>query len=149
MNDTKLNEPTPKWLLTLAPFLSALLGVAALWYTWIKYHEIVDPPSFEWYGWIRPAIITLIGMLCLLSTLLFIAGKAAAGWSLFTASIAAIPIILFANLIILLVRVAIGLFQGEASELFTKLFSTPFNKALLVVAMIFVVRSVLQKFKKR
>ncbi|SEO61085.1 hypothetical protein [Paenibacillus sp. OV219] len=148
MNDTKLNEQTPKWLLSLAPFLSALLGAGALWYTWTKYHEIVDPPSFEWYGWIRPALITLVGMFFLLSTLLFIAGKAGAGWSLFVGSISAIPLILFVNLIVLLVRVVIGLFQGEASDLFSKLFATPFNKALLVVAIIFAVRTALHQFKK-
>ncbi|REE68686.1 hypothetical protein A8990_13720 [Paenibacillus taihuensis] len=149
MNNTKLNEQTPKWLLTLAPFLSTLLGAGALWYTWIKYHEIVDPPDFEWYGWIRPALITLIGMLCLLSTLLFIAGKAAAGWSLFVGSISAIPLVLFVNLLVLIVRVVVSLFQGDASNMFTHLFATPFNKALLVVGCIFIVRSALHYFKKR
>lgn len=148
MNDTKLNEQAPKWLLTLAPFLSALLGVGALWYTWIKYHEIVDPPDFEWYGWIRPALITLIGMLCLFSTLLFIAGKAAAGWSLFVGSISAIPIVLFVNLLVLLVRVVVGLIQGDAGNSFTHLFATPFNKALLVVAVIFIARTALHYFRK-
>ena len=38
--EEKLPDQTPKWLANLLPFISTILGSAALWFAWFRYNSI-------------------------------------------------------------------------------------------------------------
>lgn len=138
---------TSRWSLILLPVVSTILGSGALWYSWFRYNSIVNRPDFQWYNWIQPAFIALMGILCLSATILFISGKSS-GWSVFKAGLSIVPLILFSNLVILIFRVIQNILQGNAIPFISRLYVSPLNKAILAVALMLTVLSVLKGMKK-
>lgn len=144
-SEEKLTDQTPKWLLNVLPFVSAILGSGALWFAWLRYNSIVNRPQFHWYDWIQPAFIALMGILCLWATLLFILGKPS-GLSVFTYGLSIVPLILFSNLVILVFRIIQNIIQGNAQPFLDSLFTQPRN---LVIPMIVIVLILLGYLEKR
>lgn len=147
MNTTpkeKLPDQTPKWLANLLPFISTILGSAAIWFAWFRYNSIVIRPEFHWYDWIQPALIALMGILCLLATLLFILGKPS-GLSVLTYGLSIVPLILFSNLVILVFRIIQNIIQGNAQSFFDNLFAQPRNMVIPVVVIVLILLGYLEK----
>lgn len=143
-HEEKVTNQTPKWLLILLPFISTILGGAALWYTWFRYNGVVNRPEFHWYSWILPAFMALAGILCLSATLLFILGKSS-GWSVFKAGLSIIPLILFSNLVILVFRIIQNIIQGNAKPFFDSLFTQPRNMVIPMVVIVLILLGYLDK----
>lgn len=146
-SEEKTSNPTPNWLINMLPFISAILGGGALWYSWLKYNDIVSQSVFHWYEWIRPALMVLMGILCLLATILFILGKSS-GWSVFMGGLSMVPLMLFANLVILVVRLIQNILQGNAQPFFDRLFTQPKNIAIPIVMITLVLLGLLSKRDK-
>ena len=138
---------TSRWSLILLSVVSTILGSGALWYSWFRYTSIVNRPDFQLYNWIQPAFIALMGILCLSATILFISGKSS-GWSVFKAGLSIVPLILFSNLVILIFRVIQNILQGNAIPFISRLYVSPLNKAILAVALMLTLLSVLKGMKK-
>jgi hypothetical protein len=94
----------------------------------------MNQSGFLWYGWIRLAFMLLIGILCLLATILFILGKSS-GWSVFMGGLFMVPLMLFSNLVILAFRVIQNIVQGNAQPFFDRLFTQPENIAIPIVVI--------------
>jgi hypothetical protein len=133
-SEEKPNINTPHWLINMLPFISAVLGGGALWYTWLKYNDVMNQSGFLLYGWIRLAFMLLIGILCLVSTILFILGKSS-GWSVFMGGLSMVPLMLFTNLVILVFRFIQNIVQGNAQPFFDHLFTQPENIAIPIVVI--------------
>ena len=146
MNENNAVNQPPKWLSSLLPVASAILGGGALWFVWVRYNSIVNRPEIHWYDWLQPAGMTLVGILCLLATVLFIAGKRSA-WSVFKAGLSSIPLILFINLLILMFRIIQNIFQGNAIAFLSRLYASPLNKVILAVVIIIILLSIVKGMK--
>lgn len=146
MNEAKLANQTPKWILNLLPLISTIFGGSALCFAWFRYNSLVNRPEFHWYDWIQPAFIVLMGILCLLATLLFISGKPS-GLSVFKVGVSIVPLILFSNLVILVFRVIQNIIHGNAIPFISRLYASPLNKAILAVAVILILLSMVKEMK--
>ncbi|RRJ63474.1 hypothetical protein EHV15_11455 [Paenibacillus oralis] len=139
-----LAQESPDWLGKTLALLSALLVAGAFWYTWYSYQDWMAGTGVPWYGWIRLAFTLLIGVFCLAATLLFIMGKRS-GWSVFRAGLVLVPVMLASNLIILIIRAVIGVFEGKALPLFEKIFSDPKSIAVPVIILALALLGALSK----
>jgi len=119
----------------LPTLVSLILGGSVLWYTWFRYERLINQPVSNWYSWIQLAMIALIGILSLWAATLFILGKPAAR-DFFKLGLSAIPILLFINLIIFLVRVFQNILQGNASLFLERLFAQPYRILVILVVVI-------------
>jgi len=126
---------TPKWLLILRPFVSALLGVSALWYAWYRYTNMAYRPDSQWYGWIQLALIAMMGILCLSAVALFVSGKSS-GSSVFKAGLSIIPLLLFSNLVVLMFRAIQNIIQGNATFFLDRLIAQPQRIVLILIVLI-------------
>lgn len=142
----KLAYQTPKWLINLTPLAAIALSGAAFWYAWLKYNNIMNQLESHWYVWISPVLIVLVGILCLLAAILFIAGKPSA-WSVFMGGLSIIPIALFSNLVILIFRVIQNTVQGNADPFLARLSTSPLKTILTIIAIV-IVLSVVEGIKK-
>jgi len=133
--DEQSTAETPQWLLNLLPFISIILGSGALWYAWLRYNSILNRPDYQWLSWIQPALIALMGLLCLSAAVLFIAGKPS-GWSVFKVGVSIVPLVLFSNLVILVFRVIQNIIQGNASPFFDRLLTQPYKILLIPIVII-------------
>jgi hypothetical protein len=115
-------------------FVSTILGGGALWYAWLRYNMMLNRPDLNWYGWIQPMAMALVGILCLSATILLILGKLS-GRSVFKAGLSIIPLLLFSNLIILVFRVIQNIIQGRAQSIFDRLFTEPRNILIPIVVI--------------
>jgi hypothetical protein len=123
---------TPNWFLSALAFV---LGIGALWFTWLRYESLGSQPDFYWYSWIQIAGIALLGILCLWASVLFLSGKSY-GWPVFKAGLSIVPLILFFNLMILLYRVVENILQGNANFFFERVLSQPYKVILVVVIIV-------------
>jgi hypothetical protein len=139
-------DQTPKWLITLFAFIAAVLGVAALWVAWFQYGEILNQPQANWYVWIRPVLMAVVGILCLVALVLFVAGRPSA-WSVLVGGLSIIPIILFSNLVILILRVIQNIMQGNTDPFLSRFSESPL-KVILNIIVVVIVLSVIQGIKK-
>jgi hypothetical protein len=146
-SEEKTSNPMPNWLINMLPFISAVLGGGALWYSWLKYNDIVNQSGFHWYEWIRLTLMAFMGILCLLATILFILGKSS-GWSVFMGGLSIVPLILFSNLVILVFRLIQNILQGNAQPFFDRFFTEPKNIAIPIVVITLVLLSLLSKRDK-
>ncbi len=126
---------------------SAVLGSAALWYTRVRYDLLANHPDPSWYNWVQLALIALMGMLCLSASFLFIGGKPSAR-SVFRAGLSIVPLLLFTNLVVLVFRVLLNIFQGNGAAFLSRLYASPFNKAILGVIFVLILLSLLKELKK-
>jgi hypothetical protein len=136
----------PKWLKNLLPLIAAVLGAGALWVARLQYISIMDQPQSEWYAWIRPVLMGLVGILCIMAAFLFIIGKPSA-WSVFVGGLSIIPIMLFSNLVILIFRVIQNVMQGDANPFLSRVSSSPL-KVILNIIVVVIILSVIQGIKK-
>lgn len=145
--DNELNNLSPGWL----RFLCFVLSIVAFGYIWFKYSEIVNSSvsGYDyWYVWIRPALIGLVGILCLLAAILSLAGKRSAP-SVLMGGISVILFILLSNLVILVIRVVHRIFAGDAGPVFERIVAEP-HKVFLIPLIILVLAMIhsLSKNKK-
>jgi hypothetical protein len=137
------DHQTPKWLMLL---LSLLVGGGALWYAWFQYGNLMNQPQLDWYVWIRPVSMLLVGAFCLVAAVLFILDKASAR-SVFMGGLSIIPLMLFSNLIVLIFRVVQNIFQGNADPFPVNISASPL-KVILNIIIVVIVLSVIQEIKK-
>lgn len=142
--DGTANRNMPDWFIRMFPWISALLGGGALWYTWFRYHDLASRSELFWHEWIRLAFMLLFGALCLAATVLFFLGKSSR-WSVFMGGLYMVPLLLVSNLVILIVRVILNIVQGKAQPLFEKLFAQPKNIAIPIIVIALVLLSILGK----
>jgi hypothetical protein len=128
---------TSDWLPKTLPFVSALITVGSLWYCWTKYHDMMDASGTPWQAWIRVAFIGVMGILCLAATVLFVIGKRS-GWTVLELGLFMVPALMFTNLIVLLVRAVISLFQGHFPAVLDRALSSP-GKFISIPIVIFVI----------
>lgn len=119
----------------LLALVSLVLGSSALWYAWFRYERLVNQPDSNWYSWVQLAMIALIGVLSLWAAILFILRKPAAR-DFFKLGLSGIPILLFVNLIVFLVRVFQNILQGNANLFFERLFAQPYRILFILVVVI-------------
>ncbi|MBA4602035.1 hypothetical protein [Thermoactinomyces mirandus] len=146
--NNELNNLSPGWL----RFWSFVLSVVAFCYIWFKYSDIVNSAvsGYDyWYVWIRPALIGLVGILCLLAAILSLAGKRSAT-SVFMGGISVMLFILLSNLVILVIRVVHRIFAGDAWPVFERILERPHRVivVLLVVLTLSILHSLSKKNKK-
>jgi hypothetical protein len=115
-------------------FISTFLSGAALWYAWLRFNRMLNRPELNWYAWIQPAAMALVGVLCLLAAILLILGKPS-GMSVFKAGLSIIPLLLFSNLVILVFRVIQNIIQGRAESMLIHLFTEPRNLLIPIVVI--------------
>lgn len=145
INDQKiLNNQMPKWLTSL---LSLLVGCGSLWYAWLQYNDLVNQPQLDGYVWIRPVLMLLLGVFCLVASTLFIIGSPTA-WSVFMSGLSIIPIMLFSNLVVLIFRVIQNIVQGNTDPFLSRLSTSPL-KVILNIIVVVTVLSLIQGIKKR
>jgi hypothetical protein len=142
-NQENLDHQTPKWLM---PLLSLLVGGGALWYVWFQYGNLMNQPQLDWYVWIRPVSMFLVGAFCLVAAVLFILDKSSAE-SAFMGGLSIIPLMLFLNLIVFVFRVVRNIFQGNADPFPASISASPF-KVILNIIIVVTVLSVIQEIKK-
>lgn len=148
MTENTLTNPVPKWLNGFLPLLSILLGSGALWLAWVRYQNIVNGAGFFWYSWIQPVGLVLVGVLCIVATILFLLDKASA-WSVFKTALSIVPLMLFINFIILLFRIAQSLIQGNAISFISGLYASPVNKVILTVVVIVILLSIVKETRQK
>ncbi len=144
--NNELNNLSPGWL----RFWSFVLAIGAFWYIWFKYDDIVNSAvsGYDyWYVWIRPALIALVGILCLLAAILSLAGKHTAP-SMFMGGISVILFILLSNLVIFVIRVVHRIFAGDAGPVFDRIFAEP-HKVFLVPLIILALATIHSLSKKK
>lgn len=143
-NDQEISNTLPKWLSSL---LSLLIGCGALWVAWLQYNDLANQPQLEWYVWIRPVLLLVLGGCCLAALILFMTGSPAA-WSMFLGGLSIIPIMLFSNLIVLIFRVIQNLVQGNTDPFLSRFSASPL-KVILNIIVVIVVLSVIEALKKK
>ncbi len=141
-----LANPSPKWLINLLPFISGMLSGGALWYTWFTYNNMANEPEFYWYAWIRLVLMIIMGILCLLATILFILNKPSAQ-AIFMGGLSMIPVILFSNLVILIFRIIQNILQENIYPFLSRLSTNPFRTILTIIVIILLL-SVIDRIKK-
>lgn len=145
--DNELNNLSPGWL----RFWSFVLGIGAFGYIWFKYNDIVNVSvsGYDyWYVWIRPALIGLVGILCLLAAILSLAGKGSAP-SVFMGGISILLFILLSNLVILVIRIVHRIFTGGAVPVFERILAEPYKVFLVpLIILVFAMIGSLSKNKK-
>ena len=147
MNENKVLDQAPKWLISLLPLFSTILGGTALWLAWARYKGIVNGTEVYWYAWIQPIALVLVGILCFLAAVLFISGKASA-WPVFKAGLSIVPLILFINLLILIFRVIQSILQGNGISFISRLYASPVNKVILAVVIFIILSSIVKEIKQ-
>lgn len=117
----------PNWIRHLLPLFSAIVGGLAIWFSWLKYTNL-SQTEFNWYDywyvWIRPGAIGLIGILCLVATVLFMFKKTS-GLVVFKSGLTILPIILIINLVIFVMRGIENLFNGNATAIIDRITANP------------------------
>jgi hypothetical protein len=136
----------PRWLTKLLPLIATVVGAGALWIAWFQYIGIMDQPQSEWYAWIRPVLMSLVGLLCMMAAILFMTAKPSA-WSVFVGGLSIIPIMLFSNLVILIFRVIQNIMLGDVDPFLSRVSSSPL-KVILNIMVVLIVLSVIQGIKK-
>ncbi|UHA72544.1 hypothetical protein [Paenibacillus sp. 481] len=142
-NQEQERRVSTDWFVNILPLLSASLGGAALWYTWFMYGTLAQA-DVPWYNWIRPAFLLLCGILCLVSTALFVLGKSSA-WSVFKGGLFMIPMMLMSGLIMLVIRAIQHVIQGSAQPFLVQMFTDPKNLIIPIIVMAFVILGSLSK----
>jgi hypothetical protein len=143
----KARDEKPKWQMSLLPLIGLLLGGSALWFAWFRYNLMLNQPASAWYQWVQTAAIGLVGVLCILGTVLFYFDRSS-GRAVLKTGLSIIPLILFANLIYLIFRVIQNIAEGNAMSFLSRLYANPLNKAILIVAVILIVLSILKEIEK-
>ena len=88
-----------KWNIRFVILFSFIQGSVGLWYSWYRYHNVVNQVDTQWYQWTHLILIGLGGGLCLLATVLFLFQKSLA-WSVFVAGIVMIPLVSFIIMVV-------------------------------------------------
>jgi len=144
----KESNEKPKGLASLFPLLSPLLGGGALWLAWMRYSALINQSSANWYQWVQTAAIALVGILCLLATVLVLFDRSS-GTAVLKTGLSIVPLLLFANLLVLLARIGQSILEGNAMMFLARLYASPLNKALLIVVGILIVLSILKETEKQ
>jgi hypothetical protein len=106
----------------------------------------MNHPDVYWYNWVQTAGIALMGILCLSAALLAIAGSPSAR-SVFSFGLSIVPIILFTNLMMLVIRGIQNILQGNATVFFDRLFEQPFR--ILFILAIVIALAVLRSLNEK
>lgn len=132
------------------PIIGLLIGGAALWYTWMEWNHPASTTglSMYWYAWGRPALFALTGVFCLAGSVMLLAGSRR-GKTVLTSGLMIIPVVLFINLIVALVRLAAALVQGQAGPWFSQLLSNPKSLIVPVVIVALILLGSLSKVEGR
>jgi hypothetical protein len=138
-----LDDQTPKWF----GMLPLLVASGAFWYAWSQYNYLVHQLQPDWYAWVRPVLMLLLGISCLVAFILFIMNRSSA-WSVFIGGLSIIPIMLFTNLIVLIFRVLYNIVQGNTDAFLSRVSTSPL-KVILNIIVVVIVLSVIQAIKKR
>jgi F0F1-type ATP synthase assembly protein I len=96
---------------------------------------------------VRPVLMLLLGVSCLVAFTLFIMNRPSA-WSVFMGGLSIIPIMLFTNLVVLIFRVLGNIVQGNTDAFLSRLSTSPL-KVILNIIVVVIVLSVIQAIKKR
>jgi hypothetical protein len=121
---------------TILLALSSLtLGGGAIWWAWLRYEDLARQSDSYWYSWVQLAGMALVGILCLLAAMLFFQGRQSAR-SVFKLGISIVPIILFANLMILVFHGIQNVLQGDASFFLDRILAQPYKLLFILVIVI-------------
>jgi hypothetical protein len=119
----------------LYPFLSGIVGSGVLWYVWLRSLNLLQRADAQWYEWIQPVMLVLVGVMGLWATLLFIMRRPLA-LSVFKLGLSIVPLLLLVNLLILLIRVIVNVFQGNAGVLLERILNQPYKALLIPIIVI-------------
>lgn len=133
------------------PFLSIILSGASFWYVFY----LVNQESLQFIQWIRLIIFALIGVILLLSAIIFIFHKALA-WKGFIFGLSLLPVLLCLQLclfIITIIRMLIGsIFQGQLPEpirMFIENYPSKYDVAIIIILLIVGFLVVINKLNKK
>jgi hypothetical protein len=131
-------------------FVSIGLSILAFWYLWHHFAGVEEKTVITvydyWYVWIRPVIIGIVGIITLLSAVLFLFRHPVAA-VLFQSGISLIVFILVANLVVLVIRGGHHLIQGGARPVLEGVVREP-HKVFLVPVIILVL-SIMSAIRKK
>jgi hypothetical protein len=119
----------------LLAFISLVLGGTAVWYAWLRYASLMSRIDTGWHEWIQPLMVVLFGLLSLWAAVLFMLHKPD-GLSYFKLGLSIIPLILFVNLVILLLKAVAGILQGNAAFLLDRVLSQPHKFIMIPIVII-------------
>jgi hypothetical protein len=123
--------------MALLPLISLVLGGGMLWFAWFRVDLIgVNQPDANWYPWVQNAAIALSGVLCLVATVLFFFDKTS-GKAMLKSGLSILPLLLFTNLVIFIVRVIQNILQGNVTFLVDRLLAPPY-RILIIPAIVIV-----------
>jgi len=94
----------PDWVVRVLPLMCAVAGGLLLTATWFFYKDSWNTAGFHWYQWIRPALMVLAGILCLIAAALLAMHKPV-GWNVLLTAAGMIPVILAIGLVMVAIRV--------------------------------------------
>ncbi|CAM4205648.1 hypothetical protein BAMA_02515 [Bacillus manliponensis] len=140
------NKATPTWLLSL---MSIVLGGAAIWYTWFRYSERVQNGiEIPWYNWTTLILMGGVGISFLIAAIVLFFNKSG-GWAMFKGSFIMAQFTLFANLLLLIVKVILNFDTEKATLFFERLYESPLDKAILTIVIIFISLNLVDKFIRK
>lgn len=148
-NGEKATSPgASKGLFGIFSLASVVLGGGAIWYTWFECVKLASAPMFHWYEWIRPALMAVMGVLCLSAAVLFLLGKPS-GSPVFKAGLFMVPLMLASNLVILAGQAAYRIVRGDALSFFERLIAQPHNLVIPFIVLAMIMLGVLDSREKR
>ncbi|HWO96605.1 MAG TPA: hypothetical protein VNM45_09760 [Bacillus sp. (in: firmicutes)] len=141
----------PQWFQRTIPLISVLLSVLAFSYIIYLYNQA----SLELVHWVRIIIFAMIGVVLLLSSIIYVFNKESA-WKGLIGGLALLPILLFLQLILLLIKIIkmiiSSIFQGTLPEpvrIFIENYPSKFDIVILSVLFIGAVLWIIDKLRSR
>ena len=120
MNETNIREQASAsaqdGLGVILPIIAAVAGVLLLAATWFFYKDTWSAAGFEWYQWIRPGLMVLASILCLIAAALLVLRKPA-GRDVLLMAACVVPLILLVGLITVALRLVVNVGSRIADTL--------------------------------
>lgn len=141
----------PRWFQRIIPLIAVILSVLAFSYVSYLYNQA----ALEFVHWIRMIIFTIMGIVLLLSAMIYVFNREAA-WKWLKGGLALLPMLLLLQLILLLmnvIRMIIrSIFQGSLPEpvrMFIENYPSKIDVGILALIFIVGVIWVIDKLRNR
>lgn len=147
LHHTQELNPTPSHReALLEALLYAVAGAVILLGTWFFFGSRLRGPGVEWYGWIRPILLAIGGLLCFVAAALAALRRRSA-WDVIQLGVGMIPLTLALGLLLLPIRFVgnlLGWMGGDASfpsfdAIVDRLWSSPLKLAINVAVIAVVI----------
>ncbi|MGP4040135.1 hypothetical protein ACTWP4_09605 [Gracilibacillus sp. D59] len=150
MDNVEVYKNLPSWLQRILPFASIVLSLLAFSYVFYRYTQ----GNLEIVHWLRIIIFSIIGVVLLVSTIIFAFHKEEA-WKLFIGGLTLLPVLLMLQLFLLIlqvIRIVLQfIFQGSIPEpikMFIENYPSKFDIIILGVLFIIGVMWIIDQLKK-